>query len=243
MKNSKSLCSIILVLSLAQTVSQAQMRITFDNMRYEIGLKQGLSIPYIHNSAAWTNQGDRTGFHFGAYASIRSGKVAVQPEIVFSRQQHTYSFPLTDPTTLISTPLNFATNFDYINVPIIFKYYVTGGLNLQAGPQFSWLFNGASSITAWNYFASRQGNLFLSAPTSQRMSDFVRSSDIAVAVGLGWDLPNGLNFTARYNMGLIDMNKQSQVGFSDMESSFATREAKNHVLQISMGYHLLRYGK
>jgi hypothetical protein len=90
-------------------------------------------------------------------------------------------------------------------------------------------------MSAWDFTSA--------ALTSRKISDFVRSSDAALAVGIGWDLPSGLNFTARYNFGLIDMNKPPSLSGDYVESSFATREAKNHVLQLSIGFRLAKLGK
>jgi hypothetical protein len=223
------------LLTLVVTLSHAQIKLTLGNVKYDFGLKEGLNIPYIHNSAGWTNEGDRTGFHFGGYATIKTGRLAIQPEILYSRQIHTYSFPGLSQNNSPITHLNFATNFDYVNLPIIFKYYLSDRLNIQAGPQFSWLANGSNQITTWDFY--------LVQPISRKISDFVKSSDFALAVGAGWDLPCGLNFTARYNIGLIDMNKSPSPSGDYIESSFATREAKNHVLQLSVGFHLAKLGK
>jgi len=91
-----------------------------------------------------------------------------------------------------------------------------------------------ASITAFN--SSGQ-------PTSGKVSDFVKSSDVSLGLGLGWDLPFGLNLTARYNMGLSDINKQSGVNSPLIQSSLGTKEAKNQVFQFSVGYRLFKLGK
>src|SRR5262245_7167785 len=72
----------------------------------------------------------------------------------------------------------------YINIPIILKLYLGAGFNLQAGPQFGFLNK-----------AELDGH---------SIEDDLKNSDVSIGLGLGFDLPLGLNFDARYNMGVSD---------------------------------------
>jgi hypothetical protein len=212
----------LLVVSCAfffSVASQAQVR-------FDLGLKGGLNFANLSTSSSIaTNYNNRTGYHFGAYAMIKITKFAIQPEILFSRQSQTYAFPSTS---------NFTANYDYINIPIMIKFYLAAGLNIQAGPQFGFLSNQSKSVTAWNTTTN--------VTTSQKVSDFVKSSDVSLGLGLGWDLPFGLNLTARYNMGLSDLNKQTGSTLP-IQTSLGTKEAKNQVFQFSVGYRLFKIGK
>ena len=58
------------------------------------------------------------------------------------------------------------------------------------------------------------------------------NSDLSANVGLGWDLPFGLTVDARYNIGLSD------VGDGPQAPSF-----KSRVVQVSIGYKILKLGK
>jgi hypothetical protein len=76
------------------------------------------------------------------------------------------------------------------------------------------------------------------------LKDVVKSSDVSLGLGFGWDLPFGLNFTARYNLGLSDLNKQSGVNSPLIQSqALGTKQAKNQVFQFSVGYRLFKLGK
>lgn len=59
-----------------------------------------------------------------------------------------------------------------------------------------------------------------------------KNSDLSANVGLGWDLPFGLTVDARYNIGLSD------VGDGPQAPSF-----KSRVVQVSIGYKILKLGK
>jgi opacity protein-like surface antigen len=121
------------------------------------------------------------------------------------------------------------------------KFYVAGGLNLQAGPQFGFLSSATGDVI------NTVNGSISSTTSSADLKTFVKSSDVSLAVGAGWDLPFGLNLTARYNIGLSDINQKTggiipSVGNSTI-SSLGTSEAKSQVVQISVGYRFIRLGK
>jgi hypothetical protein len=100
----------------------------------------------------------------------------------------------------------------YINIPIILKVYVAGGFNLQAGPQFGFLNK-----------AELNGN---------SIEDDLKNADVSVGLGIGWDLPLGLKFDARYNLGLTDNSDDP-----------AYETIKSQVFQLSAGFRIFHLGK
>ena len=106
-------------------------------------------------------------------------------------------------------------DLDYLDVPLIFKIYLAAGLNLQAGPQFGILLSKNATDGLGN-----------------SINQYIENSDISATVGAGWDLPFGLNLTARYLIGLKDVNTQPD-----------TAEIKNNTFQLSIGYQLFKLGR
>jgi hypothetical protein len=146
---------------------------------------------------------------------IKLTKIGIQPEILFSKQGSQFTFDNT----------NYEANFDYINVPIMLKLYLAAGLNVQLGPQFGFLSTQELVNTATGV-----------KDTKDAKDLFDKKSDLAIAAGLGWDLPFGLTLDARYNIGLADVelrptNKTNPVNF------------KNQVIQVSLGYKIFKLGK
>ncbi len=94
----------------------------------------------------------------------------------------------------------------YLNIPLMGKYYVTKGLSLEAGPQLGFLLAAKNEKTD--------------------VKDSFKTFDFGVNFGLGYKLDNGLNFGARYNLGLTNIN--------NLDSS--SSKNKNGVLQLSVGY-------
>jgi hypothetical protein len=94
----------------------------------------------------------------------------------------------------------------YLNVPLMGKYYVAKGFSLEAGPQVGFLLKAKAE--------------------SFDVKDAFKTVDFGVNLGLGYKLDNGLNFGARYNFGLTNINDLKGVN----------SENRNAVLQVSVGY-------
>ena len=140
----------------------------------------------------------RTAFHFGVVVEIPvSDKFSVQPELLYSAQGA--KDDLSDDVLKL----------DYLTIPIMAKLYVAEGFSLELGPQVGFLLSAKEEFDG----------------ESEDIKDFVKGTDFGVNFGLGYQLETGLNFGARYNLGLSDLN--------DFESSDSI---KNGVFQITIGY-------
>lgn len=173
-----------------------------------IGLKGGLNFANIDTSTPSTAYNSRTGYHAGAFVSFKFTKIAIQPELVYSQQG----------TTVQYNGASIDQNFSYVNVPILLKLYLVGGLNLQLGPQFGFLTAASGPIPGSG------------SSSSQDIKSYYKSSDISIALGAGIDLPLNLNLDFRYNLGVSDNN----------ESTAST--VKNQVFQLSVGFKLFKIG-
>ncbi len=189
----------------------------YSQAQLAIGIKAGPNFAKINTEAsASENYKSRAGFHGGAFVLIKVAKIGIQPEIIFSQQGSKVEI----------NNQNFESNFSYLNIPIILKLYTVGGFNLQAGPQFGFVTSAESPI---------QDQLNPGSYKVTDVKDKMKSSDFTVALGLGWDLPFGLTIDARYNLGLSKIYDQAP--------SQQTANAKNQVIQVSLGYKLINLGK
>ncbi len=133
----------------------------------DLGIKVGANFAKI--SDASVDLSNKTGLLAGAFVSIGFNKWAIQPEILYSQQGAKTDLEDFD--------------LDYVNIPIMFKYYIIGNvLNIQVGPQFGFL-------------------------AHQSIKDQVdaKDYDLSGAVGAGVDLPFGLRISARYHFGFTDV--------------------------------------
>jgi len=73
-------------------------------------------------------------------------------------------------------------DLNFLRIPVLGKIYVDKGLSFQVGPEFAFVAGGGE------------------------IKRYLKSMDIALGFGAGYELPSGLFFDARYNMGLTDLN-------------------------------------
>jgi hypothetical protein len=151
-----------------------------------IGIKGGMNLYNVHNDNS-TKYDPRAGYHFGLLGHIHfNSHFAFQPEIVYSTQGAKYS--------VANVITNY--NLDYINVPVLFQYMFDNGFRLQAGPQVGLLIS-AKSETNNN--------------TTDNKND-LKPIDFGVSIGASYIFPpTGFGIDIRYNLGLININKNSTV--------------------------------
>lgn len=173
----------------------------------KLGAKAGVNFANLSNS-----DGDMiTSFHIGAVAEIFiNDKFSVQPELLYSAQGSSNE----------EEGIKFERNLDYINIPIMAKYYLMDGLSVQAGPQVGFLVKAESKISG--------GGESMTVDSK----DAYQSVDFGLNFGAGYELPMGVFFDARYNLGLSKVNKKSESEMIMIE----TKDIKNGVIQVSVGY-------
>lgn len=147
----------------------------------------------------------RTSFHLGVVSEIPLGETfSFQPELLYSSQGSDYSDPGFTGTVKL----------DYLNLPLIAKYYVAENFSLEAGPQIGFLLSAKDEGEADGF------------DYDEDIKDFIKGIDFGINFGLGYKLENGLNFGARYNLGLTDVNDDYEEGGT----------YKNSVLQAYLGF-------
>ena len=157
----------------------------------------------------------RTSFHLGVTAEIEmSDTFSIQPELLYSGQGFTGSEM--DNSTGVDVNIDLKGRVNYLNLPIMAKYYVSENFSLEAGPQIGFLLSAESETEV-----SGGG---ISETEEVDFKDDLKSTDFALNLGAGYKLDSGLNFGLRYSMGLTDVPDE---GSSDF---------KHSVLQLSVGY-------
>ncbi len=107
--------------------------------------------------------------------------------------------------------------YDYINIPLLAKFYVAKGFSLETGLQIGFLIKAKGE--------ARGGGSI--EEVSIDLKDLVKTVDFGLNFGMGYKLAMGLHFGARYNLGLSNI--------ADNENS-EERSDKNSVFQFSIGY-------
>jgi hypothetical protein len=120
------------------------------------------------------------------------------------------------------------------------KYYLTGSLHLQAGPQL-----GILASSSGDLIQVQNGFIVGQPVANQNLSSYVKSTDFAIAFGAGINLPANLNLSVRYTIGIVDINKNSggATFTGGLQPSFSTAYTRNQLLQVSISYALRKFGK
>lgn len=161
----------------------------------KFGPKAGVNISSLSGEA---DTDMKVGFHVGAFAEIFfTDKFALQPELLYSAQGAKDS------------DVDVKTNLDFINIPIMAKYYVIDNLAVEAGPYVGFLMKAE--------FKGDDGSLDI--------KDHMNTVDFGLGIGANYNLDNGFFGGARYQLGLSDVQKDNNGD-----------AVKNGVIQISVGY-------
>lgn len=159
----------------------------------DFGVKAGVNFSSIRDASGLDN---RTGFVAGFFLGGKfNDKIGAQADLLYSQQGA--EFALGD------------FNLDYLNIPIVLKYYLTDNFNLQVGPQFGVVINDEAQTVVGETINDISTNNF----------------DLSAVLGLGVDIPFGLRLEGRYNFGLNDVSKDA--------------DGKNSVVTLSVGYSFL----
>ena len=160
----------------------------------DLGIKGGATFANLTNV---TDGSTKTGFVGGAFVTIKfSDKIAIQGDLLYSQQG-------------VELDVD-KINLDYINFPLVLKYYIIKRINIQAGPQFGTVINDSLG----GFLGSN--------------IDF-NSFDVTGVVGIGVDLPLNFRITGRYGFGLSD------ISFPDNDFSIDP-DSKNSVFSLTAGF-------
>ena len=116
---------------------------------------------------------------------------AIAPEVVFAAQ----GGKITRTVDLVETDCTFHTN--YINVPVMLKYYVSPAFSIDFGPQVG--FNVYSKMTAKGKAAN------VEAEWTEDLKDFTKTVDFGLGLGGTYNLTENAFVQARYTMGLTNV--------------------------------------
>lgn len=166
------------------------------------GIKGGVNFSTFSGDgfSDFNDENARTAYHLGLLAEVPvSDRFSIQPEVLYSAQG--FDIVRREDNSDIEHQL------DYINVPVLAKFYLTDGLSLEAGPQVGFVVSEKIS----------DGNNDI---------DFFEEDRTKIEMGLGLGASykfNNIFLYGRYNAGLTDIYDREEV------------DAKNSVIQAGIG--------
>lgn len=176
----------------------------------QLGVRAGYNLSNLSGDLAdEIDTKSLSGFHIGLFTEFPvAPRFSIQPEVMYSTQGAKFE-GLGSEATLRT---------QYLNVPVLAKFYVAEGFNLQAGPQIGFL-------TGAEYQVDGADDI--------DVSDNMKGTDFGLLFGAGYKVAQGVTIDARYNMGLSntlddDANVDEGIG--------TDQEWKNGVFQVGIGY-------
>jgi opacity protein-like surface antigen len=185
------------------------------------GAKLGLNISNFSGDV--TDSKSLIGVQLGGFAEIGiSDKFAIQPELLFSMQGAKSEYSEIDFDEESKTKLN------YLNVPVLAKYYIADNFAVLAGPQFGILMSAKEDYDVSETISGVTDNY----SESTDVKDFYKTLSLSFNVGAAYSITENIFVDARYNLGLSSIAKDFTDEFGDSFSA----DIKNNVIQFSVGY-------
>ena len=177
------------------------------------GVKAGVNLASFKGDGSSGLDG-RTSFHLGLVSEILISEVfTLQPELLYSSQGAKGYNSLVD--------WEYDYKLNYLTIPIMAKYYFAEEFSIEAGPQVGVLLSAKE-----DYVRNIGGN---DVSGTDDIKENVNGIDFGFSFGLGYKMQSGLNFNARYNLGLSNV-------WEDAVSDDSVNP-ENAVFQFSVGYY------
>jgi hypothetical protein len=171
----------------------------------QFGVKAGINITTLTLSTVPSgfSLGTKTDFNAGAFALVPiATSCFLQTELMYSGQGAS--------TSVLGSSGKL--DYNYLNVPILFKYQHEMGLFAESGPQIGFLLSANEKANGQTLNAK----------------DATQSVDFSWAFGIGYKFSEiGLGIDARYNLGLTNVSKNN---------SNSNGTEKNSVFQLGLFY-------
>lgn len=171
----------IVVLGLSTTLQAQSIR---------FGVKAGANFANQNGDTppAFESKESITSYHAGLVAEVKLlDGFAIQPELLYSTQGASYK----------NAGEEFKNELGYLSIPVVAKIGLSKSVNLELGPQASFLLNERKN------FDPGDANTF----------------EFAVVGGLGLNITKNLFIQARYGLGLTEATKDADIKNSTIQLS------------------------
>jgi len=194
--------------------------------RIRFGVKGGLNGSTVTGREIFDSNTPRISFHIGGVVEIPlNAKFSIQPELLYSRQGSRFGLVneiRQGPNDLpFLFDVDFDFNYDYLTIPILFKYNISERFRAGVGPQIDYLLN-AKSID--NFFEQIGEGSETEIDVKEGLNDF----SVSMKASLTYELENGLFFEFAYSLSVTKINKFS--------GPLDNKNQRNSVFQLSTGY-------
>ena len=169
----------------------------------KFGAKVGLNISNVSGDIEESK--NKVGFQIGGFAEIKvTDKFSIQPEMLYSTQGTKADQTYTDADG--SFNIDLTQKLNYLNIPVMAKYYVDKKFYVEAGPQIGFLLSAEQKAEASGVYFGQPVN---ETETVDNKSS-LNSTDFGVNIGLGYNFSDQVGANLRYTSGLSDVDKDAK---------------------------------
>ena len=203
----KKITIALVCMLLTAGAAMAQKQFTF-------GPKIGVDYTHFWGKNAY--HGGQLNYQAGLFMEYRfTSSFSIAPEVVFAAQGGKYEVKdYNDGDGYFDA--KFTENVNYINIPVMFKYYVTPALSIDLGPQLG--------INVYSKYTVESKDKLLNIKETEDQKDDTKTIDVGVGLGLTYNIAKDVFVQGRYTLGLTEV----------FDKSWDT--GKNGNAQIAIGY-------
>ncbi len=203
----KKITIALVCMLLTAGAAMAQKQFTF-------GPKIGVDYTHFWGKNAY--HGGQLNYQAGLFMEYRfTSRFSIAPEVVFAAQGGKYEVKdYNDGDGYFDA--KFTENVNYINIPVMFKYYVTPALSIDLGPQLG--------INVYSKYTVESKDKHLNIKETEDQKDDTKAIDVGVGLGLTYNIAKDVFVQGRYTLGLTEV----------FDKSWDT--GKNGNAQIAIGY-------
>lgn len=203
----KKITIALVYMLLTAGAAMAQKQFTF-------GPKIGVDYTHFWGKNAY--HGGQLNYQAGLFMEYRfTSRFSIAPEVVFAAQGGKYEVKdYNDGDGYFDA--KFTENVNYINIPVMFKYYVTPALSIDLGPQLG--------INVYSKYTVESKDKHLNIKETEDQKDDTKTIDVGVGLGLTYNIAKDVFVQGRYTLGLTEV----------FDKSWDT--GKNGNAQIAIGY-------
>ncbi len=185
----------------------------------KFGAKLGMNVATLSSKDS-DGIKSKIGLNVGGFVEIKiSETFAFQPELLFSMQGAKSSISTSDVGFTYTSENTGSLN--YLNIPLMAKYFVIPKFSIEAGPQIGFLLSAKNEFTSTSNF----GGITQTSSNSKDVKESYNSVDFGLNLGANYEITENIFAGIRYNLGLSDIAKNN-----------TGNSIKNSVFSLNAGY-------
>lgn len=161
--------------------------------RFTFGPKVG--VDYTHFWGKGALHGGQLNYQAGAFMEYRfTNRFSIAPEVVFAAQGGKYDEFHYDELSNSVFDVKITEHVNYINIPVMFKFYVIPALSIDLGPQLG--------VNVYSKYTVESKDKKLNYKETFDQKDDTKTVDVGVGLGLTYNITNDVFVQGRYTLGV-----------------------------------------